>query len=158
MKRVIMYGLALLLLNFVPVKGTDIGKMRPVEVLFVYREAENIVIETDTGDLGEAETVLDALQDLKNTTPGFIYLNTAQYLLITEATKDAVEQLCPMLNKSVRICFAESSVDLKEAARYLPVHEELPKLSDWGPHAQLPILRCVEKRLNFLKNALDKIV
>lgn len=150
MKRVIVYGVALLLLCFVPVKGTDIGKMHPVEVLFVYREAENIVIETDTGDLGEAETVHAALQDLKHTTSGYIYLDTAQYLLITEATKDAVEQLRPMLKKSVRICFADSSIDLKEAARYLPVHEDLPKLSDWEPHTQLPILRCVEKRLNLM--------
>lgn len=148
MKRIVIYGLVLLLLYFAPVKGTDIGKMHPVEVLFLYHEEQSIVIETDTGDIGKGLTVHNALQDLKNTTSGIIYLNTAQYLLITETTKDAVEQLRPMLNKSLRICFAESGVDLKEAARYLPVHRDLPKLSDWTPYAQLPTLRYVEERLN----------
>ena len=66
---------------------TDIGKLQPVALLQLSREARTLVIETDTGDMGQGETLEEAFEDLKQSTPAAIFLETADYLLVTEDTR-----------------------------------------------------------------------
>lgn len=147
MKRILIYIGILLVLWFVPVKGADLAQMHPVEVVHVYREGKSIVIETDTEDRGIGVTATQALTNLKETTSGFIYLDTAQYLLLTRETEETVEELRPHLKKSVQLCYGEIGVDLKEAARFLPSHSRLPQLKQWEVGVDLPYLTTFEKRL-----------
>ena len=147
MKRIGIYIVIMAILLLVPIKGADMGKLRPIEVVFVYRSGEQIVLETDMGDRGVGATGADALQNLKDTTPGIIYLDTAEYLLMTADAQEAVEQLRQDLHKSVRVCTAELGVDLELAAQFLPVHGDLPQLKGWQIGADLPYLTSVGKRL-----------
>ena len=151
MKRLIVYGLILVVLLFVPIVDNDIGKLQPIEVVQVYRQGQQVIICTDTGDQGAGTTALSALQDLKDTTPGYIYLDTAEYLLLnTEATQD-VEDLRSILKRNLQICFAEIELDLHLVAKYLPAHGELPQLKDWNMGDMLPELTVENERLRFLK-------
>ena len=147
MKRIVIYIAILVALLLIPVKGMDVGKLQPVEVVFVYRSEGQIVIETDTGDMGMGTTGADALKNLKDTTPGIIYLDTAEYLLLTEETQDVVEQLRPILKKGVQMCTAEPGIDLALVARFLPAHGKLPQLKHWQKGMDLPHLTEDEKRL-----------
>ena len=147
MKRILIYIAALAVLGLAPIKGTDIGSLHPVEVILICRDGDNVLLYTDTGDWGKGTDGISALKNLKETTPGTIYLDTAEYLLIAEGSEEIAEQLRPVLKKSVRICMAEKEVDLKEAALFLPVHGNLPKLKGWNPGAELSKLTVVEKRL-----------
>ena len=147
MKRIVIYIITLGLLTLAPVKSADIGTLRPVEVVMVYRQEDTIVLATDTGDAGQGADALTALENLKATTPGTIYLDTAEYLLLAEGAEDAAEQLKPVLKKSVRVCMADPATDLKAAAKYLPVHGDLPRLKNWKTGDELPRLRAAGKRL-----------
>ena len=147
MKRILIYIATLLLLAMAPVKGADIASLHPVEVISICRDEHEIVIRTDTGDWGKGTDGFSALQNLKETTAGTVYLDTAEYLLIEEGVEEIVEQLRPVIKRSVRICRAEKEVDLKEAAAFLPVHGNLPKLIQWKPEDELLKLTVVEKRL-----------
>ena len=147
MKRIVIYIITLGLLTLAPVKSADIGTLRPVEVVMVYRQEDTIVLATDTGDAGQGTDALAALENLKATTPGTIYLDTAEYLLLAEGAEDAAEQLKPVLKKSVRVCMADAAVDLKAAAKYLPVHGDLPRLKNWKTGIKLPHLRAAGNRL-----------
>ena len=147
MKRILIYIIALAALKLAPVKGTDIGSLHPVEVILICRDGNDVLINTDTGDWGRGTDGFSALKNLKETTAGTIYLDTAEYLLIEEGTEEIAEQLRPNLKKTVRICMAEKKVDLKEAAAFLPVHSNLPKLKGWSSGDELLKLTVVEKRL-----------
>lgn len=147
MKRIIIYIGILALLLQAPVKGTDINMLKPVEVILVYREKNDIVIETDTGDWGRGGDVSAALNNLKETTPGYVYMDTAQYLIVTEKTMEAVDEIRPVLKRSVQICCTQEDIDLAVAAKFLPAQGELPQLKDWKIGEEMPKLICVEKRL-----------
>ena len=147
MKRVVIYIATLGLLTLAPVKSADIGTLRPVEVVMVSKQEDAIVLATDTGDAGQGADVMAALENLKATTPGTIYLDTAEYLLLAEGAEDVTEQLKSVFKKSVRVCMADAAVDLKAAAKFLPVHRGLPKLKTWKTGDNLPHLKAVGKRL-----------
>lgn len=150
MKKILAYVAALGLLMLSPVEEADVGRLHPVEVVMISRDGDEIVMMTDTGDRGKGSDGLNALEDLKKTTPGTIYLDTAQYLLIGEGAEDVVEQLRSVLKKLVRVCKAENEVDLRDAAAYLSVHGDLPQLEVWKMGVDLPKLTVVEKRLKIL--------
>lgn len=156
MKRIAIYIAILVALWFIPVKDADVGKLQPVEVVSVYRDQGQIVMETDTEDRGIGTTVEDALKNMKDTTPGIIYLDTAEYLLLSEDAVDTVEQLRTILKKSVQICVAETGIDLALAARYLPAHGKLPQLKHWQQGMDLPYLTKSQNRLKLTPITLDK--
>jgi hypothetical protein len=145
-KRIVIYVATLALLSFAPVKGAELGKLRPVEVVLVYEDAGTVVIATDTEDVGHGEDGLSALQNLKATTAGTVYLDTAAYLLIGEGGQTAAEQLRSHLKKNTKVCMAENDVDLKNAAAYLSVHGDLPRLKQWKIGHNLCKLRMVGGR------------
>ena len=153
MKRILIYIIALVALHFVPVVGADIGTLHPVEVVLVYKEADQVVIATDTEDIGKGTDGLSALENLKATTPGTVYLDTAEYLLIGEDAQDVAEQLRGCLKKSVKVCKAEKSVKLTDCAQYLSVHGRLPQLKDWKIGDNLPYLQVFEERLLLTGNS-----
>lgn len=153
MKRIVLYIAVLGLLTLAPVKSIDLGNLRPVEVVMVCRQADAVVIATDTEDVGRGTDAAAALENLKATTPGTVYLDTAEYLLVAEDAEDAAEQLRNSLKKSVRVCMAEPEVDLKTAAEFLPVHGDLPQLKNWKTGDKLPCLTVTENGLLLTENS-----
>ena len=151
MKRILLYIGILAALVLAPVKSADIGKLRPVQVVSVYKENSWVVMETDTDDKGYGGTALQALRNLKDTSNGIIYLDTADYLLITKDTVKAVEELRQELKTNVRLCMVTKSVDLIEASQYLSVHGGLPRLREWIEGEELPVLSTFKNSLTFLK-------
>ena len=83
MKRLLLYIAALTLLLLAD-RGTDLGSLRPVELVQLTEEKGILVLKTDTGDSGWGLTLGQAVAKLKETTPGQIYLDTADYLLLEE--------------------------------------------------------------------------
>ena len=147
MKRCVLYAAVLILCFFVPVKGTDVARLRPVETVMLYSQNGEIVIRTDTNDFGIGKDSLVAFENIKATTPGIIYLDTADYLLISEDVMDEVEPLRKYLKKDVRLFQFTGEVDPAEASRYLSIHGNGPKLKSWHIGQSLPKVTAVEKRL-----------
>ena len=146
MKR-ILYAAILAIALLIPEQGTDIGELRPVGLIQIYKEGTQIWIVTDTGDSGWGESVDAALQNLKETTPGTIYLDTADYLLVSKTAIEESKTLGQYLNASTKVCLAERDVEPVEAAEYLKVHEIHTKVGDIWDYSGMKVLEKVNSRL-----------
>ena len=125
--RIVLYGLVLVLL-LLGRGGTDIGQLQPVEVVQLYEKNGLLILKTDTGDMGWGLTVDEAVRKLKETTPGQIYLDTADYLLIEEGVEASIPALRPYLKRRTTMAFGPEGVDLQETAVYLRVHRPSEKV------------------------------
>ena len=125
--RIVLYGLVLALL-LLGRGGTDIGQLQPVEVVQLYEKNGLFILKTDTGDMGWGLTVDEAVRKLKETTPGQIYLDTADYLLIEEGVEASIPALRPYLKRRTTMAFGPEGVDLQETAAYLRVHRPSEKV------------------------------
>ena len=140
MKRFLIYIVILTLTVAAPAKPVNIGELIPVRAIGVWMEGKQIRIETDTGNEGIGETAAQALCDLKETASGIIYLEKVEYLILSEQTLDAAEELRGGLNNAVELCVTQYPVDLTETAQYLQVHGQLPKLKTWAKGEELPLI------------------
>jgi len=147
MKRILLYIAILLLVITIPVKRTDIGKLRPVQTVMLYRQAGEVVIRTDTGDKGVGTGALEALENLKQTTPAVIYLDTADFLLVSEDSLDALQLLRGAFRGKVQLYLFSGDIDPQQASKYLQIHGDGLLLKKWNGQKELPTLRLDEKRL-----------
>lgn len=151
MKRILIYIIVLIGVWFAPVESVNVGQLHPVELVMVTREGEDIVLTTDTGDMGQGADGLSALENLKATATGTVYLDTAEFLLLTEGAEDAARQLRQHLKPSVRVCMAESGADLVAAAKFLSAHGGLPRFKHWKQGDNLPRLQVLGERFLLIK-------
>ena len=147
MRSWILYVCILSATLLAPVKKADVEQLRPIEVIYIYKDADAVMLKTDTDDIGIGTDVGAALQDMKLTSPARIYLDTAEYLLIGEGAQEEAMQLKGILKNSVQLCAAGAELELKEVAKYLPVHSGLPYFRDWEAGEELPVLRIQNDRI-----------
>lgn len=128
--RKILYIAILTLTCFAPVEPLDIAELLPVEAVAVYTDRNDIVLETDTGNIGRGATVEEALADLKTETPAVIYLDTAEYLLVSEDTLLVLEDIAKLLKPKVKVSCCDAGGRVKDAAKYLHVHPQYKMLRE----------------------------
>lgn len=131
----------------IPTERTDVAQLRPVEVIAIYKTGNAVMLVTDTEDVGIGSSAAEALENMRSTSPAVIYLDTAEFLLVETAAEDEVDTLRRELKSSVRICGVVGEADLKSAAQYLPVHDNLPALQSWRAGDLLPVLHTENDRL-----------
>lgn len=148
MKRIWIYGILLAAAVFAPPEGSDLGKLHPVETVSLYIEDGRIVLETDTGAKGKGGTVEQALQNMKDTTAGIVFLDTADYLLVRKETEELIPEMGTHLKGSTRLCRTQAAVKVEEAAAFLAVHAPQVKLAEWDGTAKLSTLEISEGRLH----------
>lgn len=102
--------------------GTDVGQLRPVEVLWVRTEQGKVCLRTDLTDVGSGENVEAATADLKQRASGEVFPETAEYLLINEKDQDLLAELIPELRPSCMVCLVRGEVDLQQVGAYLRAH------------------------------------
>ena len=136
--KLLLYILILAAAALVPARGTDVGKLIPMEVVSVSESNGVIRVETDTGDWGEGENLDDAFRDMEDTAPGIIYLDTAEYALIGEGMNPQI--LCGYLKDSVRICRAAEGIPLEGIADYLSAHGPGVRLRRTEEDGNLPVI------------------
>lgn len=126
---------------------TEIGDLQPVQLLYIYKEDGAVVLKTDMDDMGKGKTLHDALDDLHATATGVLFLDTVEYLLVTEETWTMVPQLGEMLRPSTNLVMAMTPVDPAEAAGYLTVRRpEVTLLDQRTGASEFPKLIEVEGR------------
>ena len=140
MIRYIIYAALFACAVFAPVRGMDIGKLEPVEVVQLYKENGEYVVKTDMDNMGRGESALSSLQNLHDTASAIIYLDTAEYLLVTEDTLQELESLRGKFKGSVKLCKTNGEVNCKDAAKYLDIHGDFVQLKQWKITDTLPVL------------------
>lgn len=150
MRRCILYLLIAAAALAIPVERADVADLHPVQTVALYKTQEGYRIETDTEDYGQGETVAAAYHDLLRSTPGIIYLDTADFLLVSSDTLDKIPEIRIYLKSGVRSCQVTGSCDLKTASKFLSVHGDLPSVFDWKQGMKLPVLDCSPEQIKFL--------
>ncbi len=140
MRRIILYCLILVAVLIIPVERLDVGKLEPVQAVWAYRENNEIVLETDTQDRGSGQTVEEALADMKEHCLGIIYLDTAQFLLVSDDVRDQIPALSQYLKGSVDVCQWDGQGSVADAAKYMAAHKNGYKLKNWTKDVKLPNL------------------
>ena len=130
-----------------PARPVQLGKMKPVEVVQMTGAAGLITLETDTGDTGAGETVLQALTDLKETARGIVYLDTAAYLLVSEDAGQLIPELEPHLKSGIYIVQVSGEVELEKAAEFLEVHKPSVQLKEWSQELKLEEIRQEKEKM-----------
>lgn len=136
----------------VPLERTDVGKLQPIEVVAIYIENNQITLKTELGDMGKGQTITEALNDMKQTTAGIVYLDTAEYLLVGRNAQTYIPDMNAYLKDNVRICAIEGDMDLKEAAGYLDSHRPSMEIDQWSRNCELEILKVEGGRLILMKS------
>lgn len=150
MKYLLYVGILLAVL-LLPERGTDVGKLIPVEVAAI-SEADGVVsIHTDTGDSGQGQTLEAAIADLKASALGIIYLDTAEYLLLEAGTEHHLNTVERHLKPAVRLCYAREGIDLEAAANFLSVHEPDVTLRTVSDSNSIPTISEENGRYHLIK-------
>lgn len=122
MKRTIIYLAVIASAMLFARQGREIAQLVPVEVLMVVQKEEIVVLKTDTGYEGEGKSLAEAKEDLEAKTPGILFLDTVEYLVMTEEEQVLAEQLRYILKPSVKLAFVDADANPAELARYLDAH------------------------------------
>lgn len=154
--RWIVYIAALALTLLAPVKRTDVGMLQPVEVICVQRRGGDLLITTDTQDSGSGKTLAKAVENLKETTAGIVYMDTAEYLLIYPGCELEAQRLKEYLKDNVRLCGISQEMDLAEAATFLDIHKPNHCLKDWEIGTKPDELRIENGRFQLVQNNKKK--
>lgn len=129
--RRVLYAALLIPLFFVPLKRVNVADLLPIEAVAIYRNGDQVVLETDTEHKGFGENAEKALASLKQNTPAVVYLDTAEYLLVAPDAVEQVESLRPHLKPSAKVCVCGAAGKVKDAVKYLEIHRDLPPLKTW---------------------------
>jgi hypothetical protein len=102
--------------------GTDIAKLQPVQVVHLSCSEGQVVVRTDTGDWGMGETLKDALRNMMAASPQEIFLDTADYLLLSENCIDLLPAMMRYLRPSCAVCLSEGAPDMGQVGAFLQHH------------------------------------
>lgn len=131
MKQWFLYAVALALVIWSPFGKMDIGRLSPVETVWMEQRGESVYLYTDAGEIGYGESVQEVLQNLKSGSPGIAFLETADYLILKAGNENLLEQLSEALRPSCMICTASQMPDLQNATAFLSAHEPNLTLRQW---------------------------
>lgn len=111
-------------------QGMDVAKLEPVEAFYIYMEADKIHLDADTGASGVGYSFDRALEDLHSTADAAVFLDTADYLLVTERTKNILPELQALFRPSARVVVATGAVDMEKALQFLKARDPEYTLKD----------------------------
>ena len=146
MKHWIWAALALLALAVLPSPGTELGQLHPVSLLEAGTTERQVYLKTDTNQIGWGETLDAAIEDLEQTTPGHLFLDTVQTLIVRPDAKFLLDDFRRQLRPDVRVCQSWDKLDMERVGEYLGEHTPETKLLDADADTMLPTLRCTEGR------------
>ena len=126
--RILLYIVILALLFLAPLERLDIAHLEPVQTLAINVDGDIVKLETDTGNKGQGKTISEAVKDMEAQTSGVIYLDTAQYLLVTESAFSVIEEIGQHLHPGTFVCMWDGEGSVAGAAQYLEIRKDLPKL------------------------------
>lgn len=102
--------------------GEDIGTLQPVQTVRLSCVRGQVCMETDTGDVGVGEDLKSALEDMKGSASGEIFLDTADYLIISPACIDLLPAMNAYLRPSCAVCMEEGETSMEQVGLFLQQH------------------------------------
>lgn len=156
MKRWILWSLVLLAVVLLMKEenrpGTDIAGLEPVRTLWVEAGSDGLRLAADGGLSGQGADLAAAVKDMEQTAYGQVFLDTAEYLLVSPAAVKWLPELMKILRPSCRVYLADKVTDLETVTEYLSAREPGVTLGDWRKgKTNLPVLYVIEERMYLAK-------
>ena len=136
--RIILYCIILLSLLFAPLQRIEIASLEPIQAVWLYQENEKIILQTDTENIGMGTTIEEALTNMKESSTGIVYLDTAQYVFVSVEAQQQIVMLRSFVKSSVRLCKWEGQGSIQEAVAHADARKIGVKLADWKQGSNLP--------------------
>ena len=136
--RWILYAVILGALFLAPLQRIDIANLKPIEAVWMYVENGTVFLETDTNDKGEGPSAEAALENMKNNSIGVVYLDTSQYLFISESAERVIPEVGLYLKGSVKLCIWDGLGEIGDAVKYAESHNLGLELRKWKGIGNLP--------------------
>ncbi len=125
--------------------ASDIAQLQPIQVIRVDIRQDQVLVQTDTDAAGMGANLAAAFEDLKCKTAGDIFLDTADYVLVTQRGSVLLPQLLTYLRPACRVCLERGQADLKLVAKYLMIHDPEYTLMQYAAEKDnIPVLICKE--------------
>lgn len=150
MKNILCFLAALVLLSFaggLPFPIHDASELNPVQTLQIEVKDHCFTLNGDNEQMGTGKTFSQAIEDLKRTSSGIAFLQTAQHILLTGDTKMAIDALLETteLRPACTLYLASEAMDdLAQVNAYLETKHTGVTLADYrsaileGRPIQLP--------------------
>lgn len=122
--------LLIVLLSRTERTGMQINELEPVETIMITQNNGNIVIETDTGAKGIGSDLDKAVENLHSSSDYVVFLDTAQYLLVSSKTEKIMEQMTELIRPAARVCKIRGEIQLNEVTQYLRTHPPRIQMKD----------------------------
>lgn len=154
MKRAVLFAaaLAVVLLLRESDERTDVAELEPIEVVRFSQVGDQVCVETDTRNIGLGNHVWDAVADLKKTTAGEVFLDTADYLLIDPKAEQHLSQLKDILRPGCMICMESGVADMEKVASFLRIHKPNLTLLEYVAGVKtMPVLISEEGRMELVQ-------
>ncbi|MBQ9762220.1 MAG: hypothetical protein IJV82_03985 [Oscillospiraceae bacterium] len=127
------------------------AKLEAVKTVEISCQNGAVVIRTDTGAAGAGGSLREAFEDLEETAAGTVFLETAEYLLITPECRGLLDALWAYLRPSCVVCLLEGEGDLEKVGTYLDTHQPDITLMDCrAGEEKLPLLLIQEERMRIV--------
>ncbi len=140
MRRIILYIIVLMIALWIPVSRIDISDLEPIQAVWINKDNGNYVITTDTEDVGIGETVRQAVENMKYQSEKIIYLDTAQFLLVEDNCREAINEISEYLKGGAKVCVWNGEGELAKAARYMKTHRVGIKLKEYLTDVKLTVI------------------
>ena len=135
-----LYVIILTALLFVPLQRVEIANLEPIQAVLMHVEGGKIILETDTGSQGRGVSVSEALDDMKHRSPGVVYLDTSQYLFVSNDAIKEINGIRPYLKNSTWICIWDGQGGFENAVKYVDTHKIGLRMNCWEGFGNLPEL------------------
>lgn len=128
--------------------GKDIGKLQPVQVVYLSCNGSEVLLQTDTGDWGQGNGVSNALQDMKASSSAEVFLEMADYLLLSPDCEDLLPEMMDLLRPSCALCLTDGQPDMGQVGAYLQSHSPRITMNQYrAGQRQLQMLVTQEGRM-----------
>lgn len=128
MRRVFLYIIVaaiLILTGLLPLRGTDVAQLLPVQVMLVEREDGLVRIRCDHGAAGSGENWEQALQDLRASAEGEVFFGTVEHVVLAKSAGYLMPRIAASadLRPAAKLYFAQKSLpEPEQAAAFLHAH------------------------------------
>ncbi len=136
----------------VPLDKNNVGDLQPMEAIYLTRKDDLVVIKTDTEDLGIGDSLDEAVRNMHETTPGIVYLDTADFLILDPNAKELLWEMRGYVRPTVRVCLAEDEINIADAAAYLAIHRPKVEFEEANGN-NLPHLIIEDGRIQLKENS-----
>ncbi|MBQ7346303.1 MAG: hypothetical protein IJW45_09640 [Oscillospiraceae bacterium] len=130
---------------------SDVADLDPVQVVYMDVEGRQVLVETDQGARGTGETLESALEDMERTWASEVFLETAEFLVVSEEAQGRVGELWKVLRPSCEVCVGVGELELERVAEHLHRHKPGVTLMEYqAGERQLPRLVAQEGRMELV--------